>query len=36
MRKITMRMLTLLGAGAMAFQLGGCSITDMFGGVLGG
>ncbi len=35
MRNIKFKLMTILSAGAMAFQMGGCSMTDLFGGILG-
>ncbi len=30
------RLMVMLGAGVIACQMGGCSITDLFGSITGG
>lgn len=34
--KLKRRLIALLGAGMFALQVGGCPLTDLFGGLLGG
>ncbi len=34
--KIKRKLIALLSAGMFALQVGGCPLTDLFGGILGG
>lgn len=36
MKKVRLRLLLLLGTGAVAFQLGGCSLTEILGSLIPG